>query len=158
MMCSFRHTAFSGACHLRVPHYLVRSEFHPAYPNALRRMIHREMTPTRRANIRGAPPATTSDIASSPIPEQEPRQQFNPTHLSMPPTSLCIQRTILMPECRTRLSGLPPLLPAQTKLSWSSDSHEQMAQNLVETSGRRHQNNPSFPLLVVPHYYFGPVR
>ena len=92
MMCSFRHTAFSGGCHLRVACHLVRSEFHPAYPNAPLPDDSSRDDADRRANIRGAPPATTSsDIASSPIAGQE-----SPTVRSDAP----IDRLLLRYVCR----------------------------------------------------------
>lgn len=52
--------------------------------------------------------------------------------------------------------GLPPLPPAQTKLSWSSDSTEQMAQNRVETAADVIGITPLFP--GNPLHFIGPVN
>ena len=96
MMCSFRHTAFSGGCHLRVACHLVRSEFHPAYPNAplpddsSRDDADKESEHSKRAARDDFEHCIESNSRTRIAPP------IQPTHLSMPPTSLCIQRRILM--------------------------------------------------------------
>ena len=126
MMCSFRRTTCSGDCHLRVARHLVRSEFHPAYPIALSDDSSRE-TPTGERTFEARRPRRLLRTLHRVQLQDKNRQQFDPTHLSTASYFVMYaENNTYARERRTKL-GLPPL-PAQTKLSWSSDSLEQMAE------------------------------
>ena len=90
-------------------------------------MIHREMTPTGERTFEARRPRRLLRTLHRVQLQDKNRQQFDPTHLSTASYFVMYaENNTYAQERRTKL-GLPPL-PAQTKLSWSSDSLEQMAE------------------------------
>ena len=147
MMSCFRHATFPLGCHLQRASRLVRRKFHSAYhipmplsDDSSRDDADKESEHSRRA-ARRLRTMYWAHLQTRNIANISIRRTYQP-----PPTSLYTKNNTYAPEGRTpnKAVGGCHRCQRKTKLSWSSDSPEQMAkQNRVETIGRRHRNNPA---------------